>query len=293
MSHNISVHSITDRDNLPFNKEEYSKFKFGCKSIARKYGEELAQAFINYILYREQSMWKFYRGIEPDRFPQIVVISSPYQFIPTATFAMKDYFVRTLNSWLAEKELPVVQETKITRSVSYREDYGALSAEERMNLIGRDTFHIDKEFVKGKYCLFLDDIRITGSHEKVIERMIQDYNLECDYLFLYYAELNNKDINPNIENELNYAFVSANPTVGLPIISKIIRSTNGFLLNTRTVKYILGSNWRDFEPFIQYQSDNFLNNLYHQAIGNSYHLDEHYEYNLSVLKNYLKQQKVI
>ena len=40
MSNTISVHKIIDKDNLPFSKEEYSKFKFGCKNIARKYGEE-------------------------------------------------------------------------------------------------------------------------------------------------------------------------------------------------------------------------------------------------------------
>lgn len=286
MSNSMSVHSITDRNNLPFSKEEYSKFKFGCKSIARKYGEELANITIKDLTHKVLA-----NGFTGNEFLQIVVISSPYQFIPTAAYAMKDYFVRSLNNWLAENNLPVVQETKITRSISYREDYGALSAEERMNLIGKDTFYVDREFVKDKYCLFLDDIRITGSHEKVIQRMVDEYELECDYSFLYYAQLDNSEINPNIENELNYAFVSDNPVYGLPTISKIIRSQGGFLLNTRTVKYILNSPHEEFFTFIDYQSNKFLETLYHQAIGNSYHLDEHYSKNMNTLKIYLNNIK--
>lgn len=275
----ICVHKIDDANKLPFNANQYSRFKFGSKEIARKFGEELAKQFIDYYLskYSDKMINK----------KQIVVVSSPYQFIPTATYAMKDYFVRSLNHWLASEGLPVVEETKITRSISYREDYGALSAEKRMELIGKDSFHIDKEFVKGKLCLFLDDIKITGSHEKMIQKMVESYKLDCDYMYLYYAELVNPEINPNIENVLNYAYVKS-----LLELNQIIRN-GGFILNTRTVKYILNSKEEDFKPFISYQSMSFLHNLYHQAIGNSYHLDEHYSKNLDIIKNILQETKLI
>jgi len=279
MSNTIAVHSIIDKNNLPFSAQDYSKFKFGSKTIARLFGEELAQIFVS----------DYKLALSCRLLPnQIVVISSPYQFIPTATFAMKDYFVRALNHWLAENNLPVVQETKITRSISYREDYGALSAEDRMKLIGKDSFHIDKEFVKGKYCLFLDDIKITGSHEKMIQKMVDEYKLECDYSYLYYAELVDSTINPNIENELNYAYVKS-----LIEVNQVMKSPGGFLLNTRTVKYILNSNTEDFRTFVAYQSQKFLHTLYHQAIGNSYHLDEVYKLNLNYIKEILKNTNSI
>lgn len=265
----FSLHKIDDKDNIPFSEANYSKFKFGCKTVAKYYGYGLAEGFIE----------------ELDKAPitnQIVVVSSPYCFIPTATFAMKDYFIKKLNTYLIDKGLLPVQETKIHRTVTYKEDYGELSAEDRMNLIGADGFHIDKEFVDGKTCLFLDDIKITGSHEKVIQKMIVDNGLNITPLFLYYAELENKHIHPKIENYLNYYTVKS-----LVDLNKIIKNDN-FLLNTRTVKYILNSNFSNFKEFIHYQSDVFIDSIYHSAIGNSYHLIDDYKQNLTYIKQLLK-----
>lgn len=263
----LSVHKIRQRDYIPFDSIDYSKFKFGCKEIAKQYGEQLAFKFIAEIMQSEPIK------------SQIVVISSPFCFIPTATYAMKDYFIRTLNNFLVKKGLMPVQEAKIHRTITYKEDYGELNAEDRLKLIGADSFHIDREFVHGKICLFLDDIKITGSHEKVIRKMIVDYELNIAPLFLYYAELVNTDIHPNIENQLNYSYVKS-----LLDLDKIIKNEN-FLLNTRVVKYILNSPFEEFKHFIQYQRTSLQQTIYHSAIGNSYHTIDDYKQNL----NYIKQ----
>jgi hypothetical protein len=64
------------------------------------------------------------------------------------------------------------------RTITYKEDYGELDAEQRLlKLIGNDSFHIDKMFLKGKTLVFLDDIRITGGHERMIMKMIDEYEL--------------------------------------------------------------------------------------------------------------------
>lgn len=266
----FSAHKITNKYNLGFSPEEYSKFKFGDKTIAKKFGYELADKFI-------------YKVFEKDFIHQmfsipLVVASSPYCFIPTATFAMKDYFIQRLNSYLIENGLDVVQETKIHRTITYKEDYGGLSAEQRLSLIKNDEFHIDKEFVEGKTILFLDDIKITGSHELVVKRMIENYNLSANHMFLYFAELSNAEINPNIENYLNYYFVKS-----LLHLDKIIKNEN-FMLNTRVVKYILCADFQEFKNFIQYQSNRMVNTIYHLAIGNSYHKIEEYKANLNYIK---------
>lgn len=260
----FSLHKIRDRDQLGFSDIEYSKFKFGDKDVARSFGYALARGFIQSEL------------VPIDR--QIVVVSSPYCFIPTATFALKDYFIQRLNDYLVDIGQQVVQETKIYRTITYKEDYGGLSADERMSLIQNDGFHIDKSFLAGKHILFLDDVKITGSHERVIQRMVDEYGIDCEYTYMYFAELINKDIHPSIENDLNYAFVKS-----LLDLDKIIKNEN-FLLNTRTVKYILKSPKQEFRTFIQYQSIRFTTNLFHQAIGNSYHLIDEYASNLSFIK---------
>lgn len=269
-----SLHKIQREDAFGFSPADYSRFKFGDDNVAYTFGTALAEGFINDILEHHIPQ------------QQLVVISSPYAFIPTATFAMKKYFVYRINRWLAEKGLPVVQETKVHRTVTYKEDYGELSAEERMRLIGNDSFHIDASFLQGKTLIFLDDIKITGSHERVILRMIEQYGLHHnDTYLLYFAELIDKEIPANIENYLNYYAVKSifdlNPVI----------SSGHFCFNTRIVKYILCYEHNAFCVFMQNKTESFSNQLYDLALGNGYHLMDEYLENLNFIKDNLLTKK--
>ncbi|GGH01880.1 phosphoribosyltransferase family protein [Mucilaginibacter phyllosphaerae] len=264
-----SLHHIHQDDNFGFDADDYSRFKFGNGTVSKRFGIALANGFINDHLADNPVT------------NQIVVISSPYSFIPTATFAMKTWFVYRLNNWLAEQGLPVVQETKVHRTITYKEDYGELNAEQRMNLIGNDQFHIDKDFLTGKTLLFLDDIRITGSHERMIMKMVDAYGLDNDIHMLYFAELINKNIHPNIENHLNYHRVKS-----IFDLDSIIKASD-FCINTRIVKYILNYSFDGFSIFIQNQTAHFVELLYNMALGNGYHTIEAYELNLNFIRKQL------
>lgn len=267
---------------IPFSPTEYSKFKYGDKTIARKFGFDLAEGFIREILqgllptsFNENNLVPYAR--------QIVVVPSPYCFIPTATFAMKDYFIQKLNSYLIEINLPVVQEAKIIRTLSYNDDYGSMSKAEREKAISGDDFYMDANFVKGKSVIFMDDIKITGAHEERVKDMVVKLNLQSDNIFICFGELVNQEVNPNIENELNHFFVK-----NLRDLDKIIKNEN-FLPNTRAVKFILNAPFNEFENFIHYQSTRFINNIYHLAIGNSYHKIPGFHNNLTYLKQLINQ----
>ena len=266
MQYTYSLHKIENTDNFGFSPAKYSKFKYGDDSIAKEFGNDLAEGFIKNYLSKTPIL------------KQTVVISSPYAFIPTATFGMKNYFVFRLNRWLAENNLPVVQETKVTRSITYKEDYGELDEAQRLSLIGNDKFHIDKDFLKDKTLIFLDDIRITGSHERMITKMLKEYDLENQTHLLYFAELTNRNIHPNVENFLNYYHVKS-----IFDLDDIIKSDR-FSINTRIVKYILNSEPNSFKIFIQNHTNIFLELLYDMAIGNSYHTITAYQENLNLLK---------
>ena len=267
-----SLHKIDRADHFTFNADDYSRFKFGDNEVAKRFGTALADGFINDFL-EDNCMDE-----------QIVVISSPYCFIPTATFAMKDYFVYRLNHWLSENNKMVVQETKIHRTITYKEDYGELSAAERLKLIGNDSFHIDKDFLTNKILFFLDDIKITGSHEKMILKMVKEYGLKNDIFMLYFGELINSEIHPNIENFLNYHQIK-----DVFDLENVIKS-GYFRFNTRIVKYILNCNFESFQIFLERQTDNFMEELYNLSLGNSYHLIESYSENINYLKNYIKNK---
>lgn len=270
--YSYSLHKIHHSTEFGFEPDDYSRFKFGDDLVASKFGRDLANGFIRDFLEND------------DITEQIVVISSPYCFIPTATFAMKDHFIYQLNHWLAEQGKLVVQEAKVHRTITYKEDYGELSAEDRMKLIGNDSFHIDREFLTGKTLLFLDDIKITGSHERMILKMAKEYGLKNDMFMLYFAELANKEIHPNIENFLNYHCVKS-----VFDLHDIINDGN-FRFNTRIVKYILNCDFNSFVTFLEGQNKNFIGSLYNLALGNSYHEIESYAENFKFLKNYLNNK---
>jgi hypothetical protein len=272
MSKRYSLHKLESSEELPFSKVEYSKFKFGAVDIASKYGSELAQGFIDKILSKN------YGGEE------IVVVSSPYSFIPTASYFMKVQFMNELNYWLISKNYDVAQDTKVHRTTSYSVDYGLLDANDRLKLIGGDQFYIDKEFVKNKLVFFLDDIRITGSHERVILKMIEKQGITCNFYLIYFAELTNPKIPAQIENELNYGYVQ-----GLMDVESIIETKN-FVFNTRVVKYILNSTHREFQEFMARRSLTFLNDLLNLSIGNSYHKVEEYSKNFIHLREMLNSE---
>ncbi|WP_316810236.1 phosphoribosyltransferase family protein [Pedobacter heparinus] len=267
-----SLHKIHHTTSFGFSADDYSQFKFGDDLVAKKFGKDLADGFIKDFL--EDNLLS----------EQIVVISSPYCFIPTATFAMKNYFVYQLNHWLVENGRMVVQEAKVHRTITYKDDYGALSAEDRIKLIGNDSFHIDKDFLKDKVLFFLDDIKITGSHEKMILKMVKEYELKNEIYMLYFAELVNQDVHPNVENYLNYHKVRS-----IFDLDEIIRSGN-FCFNTRIVKYILNCDFNSFSLFLERQTEDFIYNLYHLSLGNSYHTIDCYSRNLNFLKNYINNK---
>jgi hypothetical protein len=265
-----SLHKIESDIELSFSPEAYSKFKFGDDTIAESFGRSLAEGFIQY----NKSML-----LENN---PILVVSSPYSFIPTATFAMKNHFMNELNSWLYKNNLSVSKEVKVSRTITYKEDYGTLDAEERLRLIGKDQFYIDKNYVKGHTLLFLDDIRITGSHEKMILKMADEFSLDNKIHLLYFAELSNENIHPNFENYLNYYFVKS-----LNDLHSII-NVDRFLINTRIVKFILNNSKSDFVNFIELTSLEFKKQLYFMSIGNSYHEIDVYKSNINLLAGLVK-----
>ncbi|MDR1887332.1 MAG: phosphoribosyltransferase family protein [Prevotellaceae bacterium] len=263
----FSLYPIHAPDEFDFLPEEYSKFKYGADNIARKFGYMLADGFIR------NCFSKHYDG------SRIVVVPSAYSHIPTASFFMKKYFVDKLNVYLFDNKYPVVEETKIHRTVTYREDYGEMSAQDRYRLIKGDKFYIDREFIENKTLLFLDDIKITGTHERIIINMLKTGNITNKCYMLYFAELADSSIPPNIENRLNNFYVK-----DLEQIDNIVKNER-FRFNTRVVKFILNSRDDGFDRFIEKQNYDFISELYFNAIGNEYFKFPSYLRNLEKLRD--------
>ncbi|SFN95104.1 PRTase ComF-like [Chitinophaga sp. YR627] len=268
-----ALHNIVDAAQFPFDPAAYSCFKFGDGAVAEAFGTALATGFI--ATYED-------RLSENE---QLVVLPSPYTTIPTASYHMTTAFVKMLNRHLCMRGYNPAETAKIHRYKTYSIDYGALDMESRKALIINDRYHLDKEFLAGKTLIFTDDIRITGSHELIIRNLLKKFGLSNDAYYLYYAQLQNQDIHPNIENKLNYYSVHS-----LQSLEAVIGSPS-FCFNTRVVKYILNAPFAEYEKLLMKQTHAFLQELADCCIGNNYHQMEEYRNNANFLFDHL--QKII
>ena len=266
MSKSYSLHKIIDENQCPFDANEYSWFKFGDKQFAEKFAAELFDGFIE--KYSDLLLSK----------KEIIILPSPYLSIPTASNFLCFYFKKCLNSFLFQNNKKASIESKIYRNQTYVTDYGNLSFDERVKLIANDTYYIDRNFINDKLCIFVDDIKITGSHEHTVNKILDQYNVNGDFVFVYFAELMNKDIHPKIENHYNYfAVKSVNDIV------EVVNRTN-FQYNTRIIKFILNLDEEQFSFLINNISIEKRNELFHLAISNNYHQIIEYQNNIETIK---------
>lgn len=266
-----SLHKIYDRSEPAFDALGYSLFKFGDTSWAEKMADALFDGFV-----------KEYGDILLKQ-PEIILLASPHHSIPTASSFLCFFFKKRLNKFLFKNKRDACIDSKIHRKQTYVEDYGNLDFSQRIGLISNDSYYIDRAFVEGKFCIFLDDIKITGSHELTINKILKQYNVSGNFLFVYFAELVNKFIHPNIENYYNYYAIKS------PEDIVNIMCSSAFNFNTRIIKYILLMQENDFQFVVQRIDYKQKRELFDLAISNNYHRIDEYKKNIQKLNDQLWQ----
>jgi len=268
MTNRFSLHKIESENVFPFSPSEYSVFKYGHIGVAEKFAKDLFKGFIreneNLILSAEE----------------ILIFSSPYRSIPTASNYLAKYFKIELDNYLFTKNLKSSKKSKIDRIQTYTIDYGNLSFEERKQLISNDTYRLEIDNLDYKTCIFLDDIKITGSHEFTIEKIIEHKKINSNIIYVYYAELVNKSINPKIENYFNYYEIC-----DLNSLIEIIQNKH-FRFNTRVIKHILKLDKTEFEMILEIlKSLKLVESFFNLSISNDYHLIDEFNQNINIIKN--------
>lgn len=249
-----------------FDINEYSKLKFGSDSVAMKFGYELAERFFdnhNEILLSNQC----------------VVIPSPYNYVENAATVMTKHFLNRINALLVNANGNQVEYMTVARKVSYTADYGFLSKIERQKLINQDTFYFNKELVKGKFLIFVDDVRITGSHEEKLIDVLTTRKLKNDAMFLYFASYMGND--PSIESRINFAAIKS-----VDDYIELSKQFNHHLI-VRPIKFLLSAEPDEFQKFIDSPRSD-LRGLYFAAIAEGYHKIPVYQLNINMLKMAVK-----
>lgn len=264
-------------DNRPFQPTEYSAFKYGCKEVSKKFGFELFKSI-------HKELTEFLLNVkERIGSNEICFYSAPYDFVPTASDALKGYFLKhfmrselltgsfTHNSW-------IYHDCKINRVRSYEEDYGKMSIEERKSALSSDGFSFDAEFARTRINVFFDDIRITGEHEQRVVEMLKRYGLSLDNcIFVYFAQCENGTEIPHVEHYLNHALIRNTEDV----LTYLVDANRELKFNTRLIKMILNTS-TELTTLTKFTPQQVERIIYY-SMGNRYNMVEKYSRNLREL----------
>jgi hypothetical protein len=262
------VHSFHDLDSCPFDPVDYSQLKFGSKEIAKKFGYELAESF--FAAHTDRLMAE-----------DCVVIASPYNYIQNAATVMTKHFFKRLNSLIINACGKNLEYTTIHRKVSYTADYGFLSKDKRKALLGNDDFYINYDFVIGKTIIFVDDVKITGTHEDKLVEILEENALDgIGHFFLYYA--NYMGNQPDIESKLNFAGV----TDLLGVVDTV--ASDDYELIIRPIKYLMSRDKQQFKSAMALLSEEKLEELYDACNAEGYHHIPLYQENFRYLNEIFK-----
>lgn len=243
MQHEVYVHgfsSFEDFEDLSCAKR-YSRMKFGSDVDARGIGYEMAQA-----------LWDRHSDLLLAN--EVCVIPSPYNYVKNAATVVTEHMINRLNCLLVDANGSHVEYSTIHRKVSYIADYGFLPKEKREALLSNDKFYVNKKFLKGKLLIFVDDIKITGTHEDKIKEILRREKMTNDVIFIYSARYYGS--NPEIEAQLNFAAVST-----IQDYAKLSRTADHHLL-VRPIKFLLKQDFVDFVDYIESMTYKDRMNLY-------------------------------
>lgn len=216
------------------NVGEYSEFKYGRGDIAREYGMAMARL----LLHNHPEL------LEED---ELYVSSSAYKAAPPASNSLVEPFVTTANTLAdyAGSSLNVVH-FKIDRTNITQGDYAAMTVAEREVIMSRNGLVIPKGVnVSGQKVVALDDIFVTGSHEKSIEKLMQKSGVDTTY-YLYIMRVRGGHLSPQIEAQINGTTVTS-----IDDVLRLAETSIPFIPNARMCKFILSKSESDIARFVE------------------------------------------
>ncbi|BBK09213.1 putative orotate phosphoribosyltransferase [Klebsiella phage 05F01] len=261
------AHNFSSLADAGFSTDDYSKLKFGSNQSAKRLGYELADRF-----FITKCADKF-----NERF---VVIPSPYNHVHNAATEMSNHFVNRLNYLFScNKYKNSVEWDIIHRKVSYINDYGFLSKEDRKSLIDGDSFYLNKEFWSGKTLIFIDDVNITGTHEDKLVDILNENEVENDTYFLYFAKYTGTEA--NTEAALNFSYIHS-----VEKFIEMIKEEHDAKCLVRPIKYLMSQPEITFKVAISQLPTNYVEHLFFGCLAEGYDKIEKYNENFEFLKHF-------
>ncbi len=263
----FSANTFSSLQDATFSPHVYSQMKFGHNAAAKHYGHELAIKF--FAAHMQDIISK-----------RIVVIPSPYNYVENAATIMTRHFINKINELLVDHNGEHVEYMTIQRKISYISDYGFLTADKRKALIDGDEFYLDEKYLEGKLLIFIDDVKITGTHERKLVELLDDRCLFNERFFLYAAAYTGSS--PEIEAEINFAAIKDLKAF------RYLANVEGHRMIVRPLKYILGQPAADFDMFVCSLEREQVETIVHSSLNEGYYRIPAYQENLNRARYVLK-----
>jgi PRTase ComF-like len=242
---------------LPFSPVRYSRYKYGSATAAEAFARALGAAFCR-------------RCPDLAFAPRLLMASSPYARVPAAATALARWLQPVLNAARAGKGLPPAPLLQVDRVSASAGDYGTLSAQARDSHMAANKLSFRRfrpEQVRGAHLLVVDDVRVTGAHQRCLMRASEELPL-AGRTFLYLAAFPGQPdgcFDPAQEDRLNHAAVKT-----LDDLAGIVEAGD-FAWNVRVCKFALSpANRRELPRFLRRVPGWFVRGLHRNSYLDGY-----------------------
>lgn len=250
----------------------YSELKFGNDPIAQQFGWEMAETL------QKEAPW-FLAD------PVIVIAAPSSATVPAASTLLAHHMMQRLNMLAIRHGRPLADWTPVHRITTYYDNYAHLPKEQREKLLANDSIFINRDFIRNKNLIFVDDCNITGTHEKKIEDFLEAQGIDNRRLHVYYAKYTGEDA--GIEGRLNHvSIVGAECLADKITASDLYPMSFGprYILTTRAVRMFLECEPSKLPSILERLSNHRIAELYHASIAKEYHTHPMFMANFKILE---------
>jgi hypothetical protein len=204
------------------------------------------------------------------RAPRLLMTSSPYARVPAAATTLARRLQPMLNAARSRHGLAPAPLLQIDRARASEGDYGTLSSTARDRLMAANALSFGRfrpDQVRGAQLLIIDDVRVTGAHQRCLMRASEDLPL-AGQAFVYIAAFCARDgdgFDPGVEDALNHAAVKT-----LDDLVAIV-AAGDFAWNVRVCKFVLSpANYPDLPGFLRRMPGWFVRDLHRNSCRDGY-----------------------
>jgi PRTase ComF-like len=247
---------------LPFSAARYSRYKYGSIAAAETFARALATAFCE-------------RCPDLALAQRLLMTSSPYARVPAAATTLARRLQPALNAVRTRWGLPPAPLLRVERISTSPGDYGTLSAQARDLHMAANVLSFRRfppRQVRGAHLLVVDDVRVTGAHQRCLMRASDDLPLAARS-FLYIAAFPgppdqlgpDSRFDPAQEDALNHAAVTT-----LGDLAAIV-DAGDFTWNVRVCKFALSpANRGELPRFLRRMPGWFVRGLHRNSCLDGY-----------------------